>query len=362
MLIPRRKHLLGALSALFAILIPAVLVAQSTTGSFQGNVVGPDGASVPNANISIRNTGTGQIRSTNTNTQGEYVAPLLPPGTYDVSVDVSGFQKLQKTGIQLQVNENARIDFKLQISSVQESVTVEGAVSLVDTRDAAVKQVIGDKQIVDLPLNGRNFRTLGLTAPGVSDMAQNSNLASRGGGMDIVGAKDIQNNFLLDGFDNNDPTTGETSTFPTVDSIQEFAIEGANYGADVGFASGGIVTLVTRSGTSQYHGDLFEFLRNTALDGRNVLALTPPPLHRNQFGGTFGGHIPKTERVFFFGGYESTIDHEGITQTGTVPTALERTGNFSQISTLIIDPTTGRPFGDNIIPVKQIDLIGSAIA
>ena len=353
---------LQVLTAIAALVLPAMMIAQSTTGSFEGTVMGPDGAVIPKATITIRNTGNGQTRATTTNASGEYLAPLLPPGTYDISTEVAGFQKVQKTGIQLQVNENSRIDFRLQLSSVQESVTVQTEASLVDTQDAAVKQVVNEKQIVDLPLNGRSFRTLGLTAPGVADMAQNSNLSSRGGGIDIVGAKDIQNNFLLDGFDNNDPTTGETMTFPTIDSIQEFAIEGANYGADVGFASGGIVTLVTRSGTSQYHGDLFEFLRNTDLDGRNFFALTPPPLHRNQFGGTFGGHIPKTKRVFFFGGYESTIDHEGVTQSGTVPTPLERSGNFSQLSTPIINPLTGQPFQGNIIPGNMINLIGANIA
>jgi hypothetical protein len=350
--------------AIAALFVSYFLNAQTTTGSFQGIVVGPDGSSVPEATITIRNTGTTQTRTTATNAQGEYTAPLLPPGVYDISAQAAGFQTVQKTGIQLQVNENARIDFTLQLSTVQELVTVRTEASLVDTQDAAVKQVVGAKEIVDLPLNGRSFRTLGLTAPGVADMAQNSNLATRGGGMDIVGSKDIQNNFLLDGFDNNDPTTGETMTFPTIDSLQEFAIEGANYGANVGFASGGIVTLVTRSGTLEFHGDLFEFLRNTDLDGRNFFALAPPPLHRNQFGGTLGGHFPKTKRVFFFGGYESTVDHEGVTQSGTVPTPQERNGDFSSLlpATKIIDPQTGLPFNGNLIPPSRINPIGYKIA
>src|SRR5262249_27123980 len=125
---------------------------------------------------------------------------------------------------------------------------------------------------------------------------------------------------------------------------------------------GGIVTLVTRSGSSQYHGGLFEFVRNTSLDGRNFFALTPPPLHRNQFGGTFGGPVPKTTRAFFFGGDEATIDHEGIIQSGTDPTALMRQGNFSQLSTPIIDPLTGQQFQGNIIPANRINPIGSNIA
>jgi hypothetical protein len=336
--------------------------AQTTNGSFQGTVTDPTAAAIPGATITIRNTGTGQIRTVLTNETGSYVANLLPPGTYEISASLPGFQQLQKTGIGLQVNQNSRIDFRLAVSNVQDTIAVQAEAPLVDTQDAAIRHVVDERQIVDLPLDGRSFRTLGLIAPGVADMAQNSNLASRGGGMVIVGAKDIQNNFLLDGFDNNDPTTGETMTFPTVDSIQEFAIEGANYGADVGFASGGIVTLVTRSGSSQYHGGLFEFVRNTSLNGRNFFALTPPPLHKNQFGGTFGGPVPKTTRAFFFGGYEATIDHEGITQSGTVPTALMRQGNFSQLSTAVIDPLTGQQFPGNIIPANRINSIGSNIA
>jgi len=355
-------YLKSVLAVLWICAIVPVLRGQTTTGSFQGTVTESTGAVIPGVTITITNTGTGQSRSTISNDAGQYVATLLPPGTYEISAELAGFQKVQKTGIQLLVNQNSRIDFTLQVSNLQESVTVQAEASLVDTQDAAVKQVVEEAQIVALPLNGRSFRTLGLIAPGVADMAQNSNLASRGGGMVIVGAKDIQNNFLLDGFDNNDPTTGETMTFPTVDAIQEFAIEGANYGADVGFASGGIVTLVTKSGTSEYHGSLFEFVRNTSLNGRNFFALTPPPLHRNQFGGAFGGHIPKTSRVFFFGGWESTINHEGVTQSGTVPTPLERSGNFSELSTPIIDPLNGMPFQGNIIPPDRINQIGSRIA
>ena len=353
----RHSHPLNGILAGLAFAVSAF--AQGTTGSFIGTVTGPTGASIPAANVVVHNTGNGQTRSTTSNNNGDYEAPLLPPGAYEISIEASGFAKSRKTGIALLVNQVSRVDFQLQITSVSETVTVEANVSLVDTSDSSVRQVVMEKQIVDLPLNGRNFRSLGLTVPGVADMSQGSNLASRGGGMNIVGAKDIQNNFLLDGFDNNDPTTGETLTFPTVDSIQEFGITGANYGADTGFASGGIVTLVTKSGTQTLHGDLFEFIRNDKLNARNFFAPNIPALKRNQFGGTVGGSVPHTAgKLFYFGGYESTVEHAGITAAATVATTGMRGGNFTGIRA-ITDPFNGNaPFAGATIPPQRLNKIG----
>jgi hypothetical protein len=337
-------------------------LAQSTS-SFQGTVVGPSGNAIPGATITIQNRSTGLIRSTVSNSLGNYDAALLPPGSYDITAEAADFQKTQKTGIELRVNQAARVDFALQISTLQQSLTVQAEASLVDTRDSATREVVNENSIVDLPLNGRSFLDLGLTVPGVQDEAQNSNLATRGGGMNIAGGQDTQNNFLLDGFDNNDPTTGETLTFPTIDSIQELEIMGAHFGADVGFANGGVVSLVTRSGSSGFHGDAWEFVENDALSSRNFFATSKPPLKYNQFGGTLGGPLEKGKNphLFFFGGYESTIDHAGVTQAGTVATSLERTGNFSQLSTPIVDPLSGQPFAGNIIPATLISPVGMAM-
>lgn len=332
--------------------------AQSTTGSFQGTITDPRGGALPGTTIVITNTATGLTRSTVSNQSGNYDASLLPPGNYDLSAELAGFQKVQKHGVTLPINQIKRVDFRLELTNVQESVQVTAQVPLVDTQDSSMRQVVGEAQIVALPLNGRNFRDLGLIVPGVQDMAQNSNLSSRGGGINIVGAQDTQNNFLLDGFDNNDPTTGETLTFPTVDSVQEFTIMGASYGAGIGFANGGIVSLVTKSGSQQYHGDGWEFLRNDAFNQKNYFATTKPPLNRNQFGSTLGG--PITPHLFFFGGYESTIDHEGVTQTATIPTLAMRAGDFSGQPT-IKDPATGLPFPNNQIPDGRINPIARNI-
>jgi len=351
---------LAVLSAV--ILACSLLLGQSTSG-IQGTILGPRRTTVAGAAITIRNTSTGVGRSEKSDGSGYFVAELLPPGKYDVTVEASGFRTVRKTGLELLLNQIARIDFALEIATVMDSLTVQAEAPLVDTVDGVTQQVVDEKAIVDLPLNGRNFRDLVLTSPGVQDEAQNSNLASRGGGVNIVGGEDTQNNFLLDGFDNNDPSTGETLTFPTIDSIQELEVTGAHFGADLGFANGGVVSLVTRSGSPSFHGDAWEFFRNTRLNATNFFASGKQPLEYNQFGGTFGGPLqrPGKSRLFFFGGYESTVDHAGVTQVGTVATSLERGGNFSQLSQAIVDPLSELPFDDKTIPVARISPVGTAM-
>jgi outer membrane receptor protein involved in Fe transport len=355
----KARRVLAVVASAAGLLIGTTVFAQSTTGSFQGSITDPSGSPLPGVTLTITSTATGLTRTTVTNQSGNYDASLLPPGNYNITAELPGFQKLQKSDIALPINQNKRVDFRLELASVQESVQVVAQVPLVDTQDSAMRQVVGEAQIVALPLNGRNFRDLGLIVPGVQDMAQNSNLASRGGGINIVGAQDTQNNFLLDGFDNNDPTTGETLTYPTVDSVQEFTIMGASYGAGIGFANGGIVSLVTKSGSQQLRGDAWEFVRNDAFNQKNYFATgEKPPLNRNQFGGTVGGAL--SQHLFFFGGYESTIDHEGVTQTATIPTLAMRNGDFSGMPT-IKDPTTGLPFLNNQILNGRINQIARNI-
>src|SRR4051812_8775902 len=352
------RTVLAAFLALVATSMP--LAAQSTTGSFQGSITDASGAALPGVTVTIVNPETNLVRSTVTNTSGNYDAPLLPPGRYNITADLAGFRKFEKTGLVLQVNQNARIDFTLQLSNIEESVQVTAQASLIDTQDSSLRQVVDATQVVALPLNGRNFRDLGLIVPGVQDMAQNSNLASRGGGMNIVGAQDFNNNFLVDGFDNNDPTTGEIQTFPSVESIQEFTILGASYGADVGFASGGVVSLVSKSGASKFRGNVFEFLRDDNLDAKNYFATTKAPLSRNQFGATFGG--PAGPRnVYFFGSYERLRHREGATLTGVVPTNAMKHGDFSEVTGQLIDPLTRLPFAGNQIPSQRFNSVGADI-
>ena len=230
------------------------------------------------------------------------------------------------------MNQAARIDFQLELSSVEESVEVRGQAPLVETVDSAVRQVIDAQQMVELPLNGRNFRVLALIVPGVQNEVQGGTLSNRGGGVNINGAGLTDNNFLLDGFNNNDDTTAEILTFPSADAIQEMTVLGASYNASLGFAQGGIVSLVSKSGSSQYRGNAFGFFRDDAFDATNYFATSKPPLSRQQYGGSLGGPL-WFRNGFFFGNYEKVRINEGVTLGNTVPSAAQHGGRLLNAGT-----------------------------
>ena len=340
-------------TTLFLLTFTTLLFAQ-TTGSVSGNIKDNTGALVPGATVTVENVETRATRTTVSGASGEYEIALLPPGRYRIKAELQGFKTEERNDFILQVSQNARIDFALSIGSLEESITVQGQSPLVDTRDAAMGQVVEQTKIVELPLNGRNFRDLGLIAPGVQQQTQASNLATRGGGLYINGARIYDNNYLLDGFDNNDATTGEILTFPSPDAIQEFKVLGASYGAEYGFASGGIISLISRSGGSSYHGNAFGFVRNDAFDARNYFATTTPKLDRRQGGGTFGGPL-LGRRLFGFGSYERTALTSGQTFTAAVPTDAQRQGIFG--ATVVRDPLTGQPFDNNVIPGSRMNTV-----
>ncbi len=324
-------------------LVPAL---AQTTGSVSGTVKDNSGAIVPGVAITIENVETKAQRTAVSGDSGTYQIALLPPGRYRVRAELQGF-RTEERDLTLVVSQNARFDFAMNVGTLEETVTVQAAAPLVDTRDAAMGQVVDQTKIVELPLNGRNFRDLGLIAPGVQQQTQASGLATRGGGLYINGARIYDNNYLLDGFDNNDTTTGEILTFPSPDAIQEFKVLGASYGAEYGFASGGIISLISKSGGAAYRGNVFGFLRNDAMDARNYFATTVPTLDRRQGGGTIGGPL-WGGKTFFFGSYEKTNLTQGQPFTAAVPTDAQRAGNFG--STVVRDPLTGLPFTNNVIP------------
>jgi hypothetical protein len=334
------------LASICLVAFGAALTAQ-TTGSVSGTIKDNSGALVPGVVVTVENIATKASRTTTSGASGTYEVALLPPGRYRITAELQGFRTEERSDVTLQVSQNARFDFTMSVGALEESITVQGVSPLVDTRDAAMGQVVEQTKIVELPLNGRNFRDLGLIAPGVQQQTQNSPLATRGGGLYINGARIYDNNYLLDGFDNNDTTTGEILTFPSPDAIQEFKVLGASYGAEYGFASGGIVSLISKSGGSSYHGNAFGFLRNDAMDARNYFATTTPQLDRKQGGGTIGGPL-FGKRLFFFGSYERTALLNAQTFTSAVPTDLQRQGNFG--ATTVRDPLTGLPFSGNMIP------------
>lgn len=347
-------------AGLIVVLLAASVIAQSTTGSIQGAVSDTSGGSVPGVAITVRNVDTQLVRTTVSNESGNYDVQLLPPGEYALTAELAGFRTQQRTGVRLTVNQAARIDFKLEISTIEESVTVSAQAPLVETVDSAVRQVIDAQKIEELPLNGRNFRTLALIVPGVQNEVQGGTLSNRGGGVNINGAGLTDNNFLLDGFNNNDDTTAEILTFPSADAIQEMTVLGASYNASLGFAQGGIVSLVSRSGSQTFHGNGFGFFRDDALDATNFFATTTPPLSRQQYGGSLGGPL-WFRNAFFFGNYEKVRIREGVTLGNTVPTTAQRSGDFSGLGRTITDPFTGQPFPGNVVPRDRFNAVGKGI-
>jgi outer membrane receptor protein involved in Fe transport len=344
----------------FALIAVVSAAAQSTTGSIQGRIADAQGGALPGVALTVRNVDTQLTRTTVTNESGNYDVQLLPPGAYSIRAELAGFQPQERTGVRLTVNQAARIDFELQLSTVRESVEVRASAPLVDTVDSAVRQVIDVEKLQELPLNGRNFRVLALIVPGVQSEVQGGTLSNRGGGVNINGAGLTDNNFLLDGFNNNDDTTAEILTFPSTDAIQEMTVLGASYNASLGFAQGGIVSLVSKSGSTQYHGNGFGFFRNDALDSKNYFATEKPPLDRKQYGASLGGPL-WFKNGFFFGNYEKVRIREGVTLGNTVPTAAQRNGDFSTLGRTITDPLTGQPFPGNVIPASRFNAVGKGI-
>ena len=357
-------HTKKMLSA-FVLVLSATLLSSSawgqTTGSFSGTVTDPSGAAVVGAKVTVISPQTGLTRTTESSDLGTYQASLLPPGNYEIVVEAAGFQKYTRTDLILLVNQVNRIDVSLIIGTAQQQVAVHGNETTVDTTTPTLSQVFNNRAVTNLPLNGRNFLQLTVLVPGSVPgipMTQNFTPTSQGTSSlnlpQVNGLRNQSNNVLLDGTSDNEIFLGEAAAVPSPDAIQEFSMQTNLYGAEFGRGAGSIVNVVTKSGTDSFHGSLYEYFRNDALDARNYFALARPPLHRNQFGGALGGPIIK-KHTFFFVNYDGTRLTEGVTSTGTVPTLLEKDGNFSQDAVKPINPATGLPFPNNTIPMTSWD-------
>ncbi len=335
-----------------ASLTAAALFAQGSV-TIYGTVTDKTGSVIPDAAVSIVQTETGQVRRITTNERGEYVATLLPIGNYSVTVEKPGFKKFVKTGIAVQVDENRQVPVVLEVGELTESVTVTAELVQVDTRTGTLREVVDSKRIVELPLNGRNTLQLQLLVPGAGAVAapgqgQNSTISINGG-------RQNGNNYVLDGGDNHDPYFNSPSIFPPPDALEEFSIQTNSYSAEYGRNAGALMNAVTRSGSNQWRGSLFEFLRNEKLNARNFFANSVPPFKRNQFGGTFGGPV-KRDKTFFFVSYQGTRDRSSPSaQTANVPSEAERRGNFSALARRLTDPAgTGLTFPNNVIPASRL--------
>jgi hypothetical protein len=336
---------------LCAFLLAASAFAQGSV-TIYGTVQDKTGAVVPNVEVTVTNTLTGAARAIKTNDTGNYVAAQLPVGLYTVRAQAQGFKTFVQEKIQVQVDENRQVNISLEVGSLTESVEVQAEVTQVETRSGSLREVVDSARIVELPLNGRNALQLTRLVAGsggvaVKDQGQNETVS-------INGARANSNNYQLDGGDNHDPYFNAPAIFPNPDALDEFSIQTNSYGADRGRNAGAFMTAVTKSGTNAFHGTVFEFLRNEKLNARNFFSTTVPPFRRNQYGGTFGGRILR-DRTFFFGSFQGTNESSAPgAVTATVPSAAQRSGNFSSYKGVLKDPLGGI-FPGNIIPAARLN-------
>ena len=348
------------------LLAPATGSAQVLYGTIRGQATDISGSSIAGVQVTAVNEDTGEQRRTLSGPDGEFTLPVLPPGSYRIEAELPGFRKYVGRGIGLQVGQDLRVNVSLQPGGPAEEIIVTVTQDLVKPDRMNMGAVIENRQIVNFPLDGRNFLQLALLLPGTAPGAQGSASSIRGEfSVNVSGARADSNNFILDGIFNNDPKLNTFAINPPVDAIREFEILTSTYDASFGRGGGAQVNVVSKSGTNQLHGTAYEFFRNAALDSRNFFALPEdigPRYQRNQFGFSLGGPVLKN-RTFFFGDYEGRRVREGITQATNVPTALERIGNFSQSAAAApLDPFSRRPFQDSRIPAERINTVGLAIA
>jgi Carboxypeptidase regulatory-like domain len=337
--------------------------------SISGQVSDQTGAAVSGAEVTAAETETGLVRKVVSDAQGNYNVSNLPVGPYSLTVSAPGFKTFQQTGIVLQVGNNLQINARLEVGAVTENVQVTASANMVETKDNTVSQVVNQRQIVDLPLNGRQPTQL-IVISGAATPAPNGNLISSKNypsstTMSVAGGQGNATNYLLDGGDNNDTFSNVNLPFPFPDALQEFSVQTSALPARNGLHPGGVVNVVTKSGTNAFHGDVFEFLRNGAVNARNFFAPAPDTLKRNQYGGTVGGKII-TDRLFFFGGYQGTRNRQNPPSTvAFVPTPQALSGDFSALESAgcqssgkvrtIIDPATGQPFPNAQVPLSRFD-------
>ena len=341
---------------------------QQSTARLLGSVTDPSGAAIPDARITATNTATAQQRTGQTNGTGEYSIPLLPIGEYAILVSATGFPSKSVRGIVLQVGQEARFDFTMSLGATNETITVQAEAPLLVTDSSSVGQVIENKSIVNMPLNGRAFWQLAQLTPGVVFTPGGSDITSGGQGiratrvgLRISGNSRLSGGWFLDGFDITEYELGATSIAPSTDAIQEFKVLSGGMSAEYALPS--VINAALKSGSNSFHGSLYEYLRNEKLQARNYFAATVPPLKRNQFGATFGGPIKK-DKVFFFTDYEGGRTRQGTTINAVVPSAKQLSGDFSG-GRPIFDPLSTKenpsipgqfirdPFPNNAIPINR---------
>ncbi|MGI8989447.1 MAG: carboxypeptidase regulatory-like domain-containing protein [Bryobacteraceae bacterium] len=370
----------------------AVASGQTSTGSISGNVRDQSQATVANARITLTNTGRNESRSATSNKLGYYSFQLLPPAAYRLEVEAPGFKRFVRENVALDVAVAAVIDVELQLGTSSETVTVTASAPQLDSGSSSLGQVIENKTLIDLPINGRNSYGFAALVPGVRASALFTQVAYASYNdqfVSINGSRVNANQFYLDGGANSTAGFNGPGLFPSVDLVQEYKVQTNNFSAEFGNTAGGVINVITKSGTNQLHGSLYDFLRNNRFDANDFFAnrggIPKAELRFNQFGAAAGGpvQLPKIydgkDRTFFFFSYEGLRWVRALTTTGTMPTDLQRAGDFSQTRNqtgapiTIYDPVTSRPdpakpgafirspFPGNVIPRDRMDPVALAL-
>jgi Carboxypeptidase regulatory-like domain/TonB dependent receptor-like, beta-barrel len=368
----KSNGLFGARAILLRLLLLVFLAAglsvetwAQNTASIKGTVTDASGAAIAGAKVTVKNTNQGIERVTQTNADGYYEVPALPPGTYSVDVQQQGFEHAVANDVPLQVSRNSVQDFRLKIASTDTVVTVESTLPVVESTSISVGQVIDNKTVQDIPLNGRHFVDLALLIPGTVTPPQNGFLTAplRGQGsfaFNSAGQREDTTNFMVNGINLSDEVQNQITFQPSVNTVQEFKVNNSTFSAEYGRNSGSIVNIATRNGTNDLHGEVFEYYRNNAMDARNFFNTSPNPqaqFNRNNFGAAAGGPIKK-DRAFFFASYEGLRQRQGITVNTLVPTDAERAtvtnANIAKLVALIphVNSGTNRFTGSISAPVN----------
>jgi hypothetical protein len=368
--------LLKPLFVLILAVAAPMLHPQGSTGAISLTVTDTTGAVIPEAAVTVTGSDTHVVlRQLKTNGQGNAEVPLVPPGRYNIDVTAQGFKSFLQQAVDVQVGATVSITPSLQVGQTNETVTITGETPLIEDKSQTVQQVIEAKELTDIPLNGRNYIQAANFIPGVVPQT-----AGRDNSFVAYGNDGLQNAFLLDGARNVNYLRGldneqRDMIRPPLDALQEFTVQTSNYSAEFGASAGALVNAITRSGTNKWHGSVYDFIRNNAADAKNYFfnpVSTPrkPQLVQNQYGGSFGGPI-KRDKLFFFAAYEGRHTKSSSYNRAQVPTALERTGDFSQSAFPIYDPdttvATGATFTrtifpGNMIPMSRLNALGQKLA
>jgi Carboxypeptidase regulatory-like domain/TonB dependent receptor len=334
----------------------AVAAAQVNTGRIVGTVQDPSKAAIPQATVVVTDTATNQSTTVLTSERGDFVVTPLNPGAYQVTVKMDGFQTAVVETAEVQVGQSTRVDVELTLGALTESTVVTSATPLLDTESGTLGHVVTNTQIVNLPLNGRSFYELARLTPGAVLLPGGGNLlrirANYISGTAVSGVRGSQTTFMLDGVDVTDHHQGGSLIQTSVDALQEFKVQQSAYSAEFSQA-GGALNATTKSGSNQFHGALFEFMRDDRFDARNFFARETEELKRHQFGGTIGGPMLRN-RTFFFASYEGMRERQGLVFNNVVPTTAMKGGDFSGSSRVIYDPLTRQPFPGNVIPASRL--------